>query len=168
MLVDIVYPGWVPYYELGVAQNVPGYVKAHDQISTYDFKHFVGGHLNRAGTRDDVLISQRYVTDLFDACVQAMHLSNNPNSTLYAPPIQGAVAKAEPGNSWLVVNTVNTILSGYANNITNEKWQGKLAGLDVYGESNAATMLEAVLINWGINGAFGVTNSPESKLHGLE
>ncbi|KAH7231715.1 beta-lactamase-like protein [Fusarium redolens] len=160
MLVDIVYPGWVPYYELGVAQNVPGYVMAHKQILTYDFKHYIGGHLDRTGTREDVLTSQAYVNDLFDACVEAMNLSKNPNSTLYAPAVQGAVAGAFPGNSWLVVDTVNTMLSGWANNVTNEKWKGKLAGLDIYGESNAATMLEAVLINWGISGAFGVSNGP--------
>jgi hypothetical protein len=160
MLVDIVYPGWVPYYELGVAQNIPGYVKAHKQILTYDFEHFIGGHLDRTGTREDVLISQAYVADLFDACVQAMHLSTDPNSTLYAPAIQGAVAEAEPGNSWLVVDTTINILAGYANNVTNEKWKGKLVGLDVYGRSNAAAMYETVLIDWGINGAFGVTNGP--------
>jgi hypothetical protein len=127
---------------------------------TYDFEHFIGGHLDRTGTREDVLISQAYVADLFDACVQAMHLSTDPNSTLYAPAIQGAVAEAEPGNSWLVVDTTINILAGYANNVTNEKWKGKLAGLDVYGRSNAAAMYEAVLIDWGINGAFGVTNGP--------
>ncbi|KAH7304568.1 beta-lactamase-like protein [Stachybotrys elegans] len=160
MLVDIVYPGWVPYYELGVAQNVPGYVKAHTQVLMYDFEYFVGGHLDRTGTREDVLISQAYVTDLFHVCAQAMNLSNDPNSTLYAPAIMGAVAEAHPGNSWLVVDTANTQLINYANNVMNEKWEGQLAGLDVYGESNAATMLEAVLINWGVNGAFGVTNEP--------
>ncbi|KAK5714876.1 hypothetical protein LTR17_016986 [Elasticomyces elasticus] len=51
-------------------------------------------------------------------------------------------------------------LIGYAKNVTIEKWKGKLAGLDVYGLSNAAAMLEALLIDWGINGAFGVSNAP--------
>ncbi|KAK3644933.1 hypothetical protein LTR56_009320 [Elasticomyces elasticus] len=163
MLVDIVYPGWVPYYELGVAQNIPGYVKSHEQILSYDFKHYIGGHLNRIGTPEDVLISQAYVKDLFNACAQAMQLSTNPNSTLYAPTIQAAVGKAAPGNSWLVLDTINSILSSYANNVTNEKWKGKLAGLDVYGLSNAEAMLEALLIDWGINGAFGVNNAPVCK-----
>lgn len=163
MLVDIVYPGWVPYYELGVAQNIPGYVMAHKQILTYDFEHYIGGHLDRTGTREDVLVSQAYVNDLFDACVEAMHLSNNPNSTLYAPTVQREVAKAFPGNSWLNVDITSTMLSGWANNVTNEKWKGKLAGLDIFGQSNAATMLDAVLIDWGFNGAFGVTNGPPPR-----
>lgn len=150
MLVDIVYPGWVPFYELGVAHYVPGYIKAHDQILSYDFDHFVGGHLNRAGTRQDVFISQEYVVDLYNASVTAVQLSRSPNSTLYAPPIQSAVLAAEPGNSWLAFETVNSKLSDYVYEVTSAKWAGKLAGLDVYGESNAETMLEAVMIDWGV------------------
>ena len=160
MLVDIVYPGWVPYHQFGLAQYLPGYVKAHEQILTYDLEHYIGGHIDRSGTREDVLQSQAYVTDLFDATVQAMHLAAEPNSTLYAPAIAQAVEKADPGNSWLVSKTTFEVLIEYANNVTNEKWLGKLAGVDVYGLSNANIMFEAVLIDWGINGPFGVTNKP--------
>ena len=32
MLVDIIYPGWVPFDYLGESQNIPGYIKAHDQL----------------------------------------------------------------------------------------------------------------------------------------
>lgn len=162
MLVDIVYPGWVPYYELGLAQNIPGYVKAHEQLLTYDFEHYVGGHLDRSGTREDVLNSQGYVTDLFNATVHAMHLAADSNSSLYAPAIEGMVEKADPGNSWLAVKTSFGVLAEYANNVTNAKWSSKLAGCDVYGITNANVMFESVLIDWGIMGPFGVTNGPSA------
>ena len=164
MLVDIVYPGWVPYYQLGVANFVPGYVKAHEQILAYDLKHYVGGHLDRSGTREDVLQSQAYVTDLFDAVVQAMQFAADPNSTLYAPDLFAKFEKVAPGNSWFATKSTYALLTEHANNVTNEKWLGKLAGVDVYGIDNANVMFEAVLIDWGINGPFGVTNKAPGML----
>lgn len=47
MLVDIVYPGWTPFFSLGEVQNIPSYIRAHDQLLTYGFEHYIGGHLNR-------------------------------------------------------------------------------------------------------------------------
>ena len=43
MLVDIVAPGWVPWSQLTIATDVPGYIASYDQILAYDFEYFVGG-----------------------------------------------------------------------------------------------------------------------------
>jgi hypothetical protein len=51
MLVDVVFPGWVPFAYLGLAEDVFGYVQAHDIALNYNFDTFVGGHLTRLGTR---------------------------------------------------------------------------------------------------------------------
>ena len=64
MLVDIVYPGYVPYPGLGVAVDVPGYIQAHREALTFDFTEFVGGHVDRLGTRADVEQSLEFVLDL--------------------------------------------------------------------------------------------------------
>ena len=56
MLVDIVFPGWVPFPDLAIAKDVAGFIKAHDiALDNYDFDKFVGGHLTRLGTRNDVV-----------------------------------------------------------------------------------------------------------------
>jgi hypothetical protein len=48
MLVDVVFPGWVPFLYLAIADNVTGFIKAHDiALDNYDFDTFVGGHLTR-------------------------------------------------------------------------------------------------------------------------
>ena len=107
MLVDIVFPGWVPYDSLAESQNIPGYIKAHDQILAYDFTHYLGGHLNRAGTREDVQIQKEYVTDLYNNCAEAILLSASPpNATnpLSAQTALGPVIAANPGNSWAEFN----------------------------------------------------------------
>lgn len=64
MLVDVIFPGWSPFNDLALAEDVPRFVAAHKQVLAYDFTTFVGGHLNRLGTRADVEESQRYILDI--------------------------------------------------------------------------------------------------------
>ena len=64
MLVDVIFPGWVPFKDLAMAQDVPAFIAAHDQVLEYDFETFVGGHLTRLGTYDDVKIQKEYFVDV--------------------------------------------------------------------------------------------------------
>ena len=64
MLVDVVYPGWMPYKNLGITEDVPGYIQAHHDALSYDFETFVGGHVDCLGTRADVETSLELVNDL--------------------------------------------------------------------------------------------------------
>ena len=60
MLVDIIFPGWVPFPYLAVSKDIAGYIKAHDIVlNNYDFDTFVGGHLTRLGTINDVIVQKR-------------------------------------------------------------------------------------------------------------
>lgn len=52
MLVDVVYPGWMPYKNLGIAEDVPGYIQSHHDALAYDFDVLVAGHVDRLGTRE--------------------------------------------------------------------------------------------------------------------
>ena len=54
MLVDIVNPGWAPVYLSNLTEDIPGYIEAPANALAYPWKHFIGGHLGRLGTRDDV------------------------------------------------------------------------------------------------------------------
>src|SRR5436305_11061671 len=64
MLVDVVYPGWMPYKNLGIAEDVPGYIQAHHDALSYDFDTLVAGHVDRLGTRQDVQTSLDFVNQL--------------------------------------------------------------------------------------------------------
>jgi len=64
MLVDIVNAGWVPIYNLNLSEDVPGYVQAPATALSYPWTHFIGGHLGRLGTRDDIGLHQQYVADI--------------------------------------------------------------------------------------------------------
>ena len=62
MLVDVIFPGWVPFDYLAVSTNIPGWMTAYDQALIYPFDTFVGGHLNRLGTRRDAVMGREYCT----------------------------------------------------------------------------------------------------------
>ena len=162
MLVDIVYPGWVPFDALGESQNIPGYIKAHQQILEYDFVHYVGGHLDRTGTRQDVLTQQEYVTNLYDNCAEAIRLSAAPpnaSNPLSVPNSLASVMAANPGNSWATFEVyVHDLVASHCANKTTAQWLGRLGGADVYGQSNAVTMTESLRIDFGILGPFGVAS----------
>jgi hypothetical protein len=65
MLVDVIFPGWVPFVYLALAEDVYGYVQARDiTLNNYDFDNLVAGHLTRLGTREDVQIQREFMADV--------------------------------------------------------------------------------------------------------
>src|SRR3954465_6176906 len=67
MLIDIVNPGWAPVYIANLTEDIPGYVEAPANALAYSWKHFIGGHLGRLGTRDDVTLHQQYMADISES-----------------------------------------------------------------------------------------------------
>jgi glyoxylase-like metal-dependent hydrolase (beta-lactamase superfamily II) len=59
VLVDVIFPGWAPFTELGVADFVPSLLAAHDVLLTFDFDVFVAGHVAQLGTKHDVLLQKK-------------------------------------------------------------------------------------------------------------
>ena len=43
-----------------MAQSVPEFLESHDKILEFDFDTYVGGHLTRLGTYEDVQIQKEY------------------------------------------------------------------------------------------------------------
>ena len=62
-MTDVVMPGWAPYRGWGNADYPPGMLAAHDAILATDFDTYVGGHVYRIGTRDDVQQSRDFLLD---------------------------------------------------------------------------------------------------------
>ena len=72
MLVDIVFPGWIPFVYLAIAKDTAGFIQAHDiALNNYDFDTIVAGHLTRVGTRADVEVQREFVSDLEKAAANA-------------------------------------------------------------------------------------------------
>jgi glyoxylase-like metal-dependent hydrolase (beta-lactamase superfamily II) len=137
MVVDLVYPGWVPFTNLGMAEDVQGFIDAHETILGYDFNVFVGGHLSRPGTRTDVETAKRYVDDLI-AAAQAGKASVD----FYA--VAGEIGFA---NRWLLVKTYMDRVADACSAIMIPKWRDTLAGTHVSTPGHCWIMQEHLNIN---------------------
>ena len=134
MLVDIIYPGWVPYKNLGIAEDVQSYMEAHDIALEYDFETFVGGHVTRLGTRSDVVESREYVTDL-KRYVEAAY------QTINFADIAQQVSNPNP---FKIFNAYQDALTEYCTDNMLQTWQERLGAAETYTSDNCWVMVEAV------------------------
>jgi glyoxylase-like metal-dependent hydrolase (beta-lactamase superfamily II) len=139
MLVDIIFPGWVPFPDLALAEDVFGFIKAHDIALNYDFDTFIGGHLTRTGTREDVQVQREFITDLVSASIRA---NQNVTFSEVLEKVGGPT-----NNLWAIFKTY---LDTVAEQCTNEmlpKWQQRLGGAQEFMFSHCWTMAESLRID---------------------
>ena len=119
VMTDVVIPGWAPYLAWGDADYIPGYFKAYDALLKLDFDTYVGGHVYRTGTRQDVEDSRAYMIDLWTWTQQEMK----------ATPQHPA---PEAANVWA---TQKIWFDQIADRVTARlvaKWKDRLAATDVF------------------------------------
>jgi glyoxylase-like metal-dependent hydrolase (beta-lactamase superfamily II) len=138
MLVDIALPGWVPFYDFNLSEDVPGAIAAPAKALSLPWKHYIGGHMGRLGTRDDVVTHRQYVTDVADNVRTAMAtVDPTPYFTKYG------------NNSWAAVKTYLDAVADYAAAPVIRKYSGILAAADVFTASNAFIILESIRLDAG-------------------
>ena len=143
MLVDIVFPGWVPFVYLAIAEDVAGFIKAHDiALNNYDFDTFVGGHLTRLGTRDDVVTQQEFVSDLEKAAGKA-------NNEVQFSDIAKQVGRFD--NPWLLYSKYIDAVDKNCVETMSSKWEGRLGGAQEFMSTHCFAMTEAGKVNPSVN-----------------
>src|SRR6266702_1578159 len=120
MLVDLVNPGWAPVYLANLTEDIPGYVAAHANALAYAWKHYIGGHMGRLGTRDDVTLHQQYMADIAESSRKAI---DSVDLTPYF--VQAAAAPVI------------------------EKYTGVLAAADVFTESTTFQVMQSIRLDLG-------------------
>lgn len=122
MIVDVVFPGWMPWRRLALAQDVPAYFAQVKEIAGWDFETLVGGHVARAGTRADVALQLAFMEDLKNAAAAALKKTT---------PGEGLDA-SDRTNPWAVFDSyIDRVVIECVNQLT-PRWSGKLAAFDVY------------------------------------
>jgi glyoxylase-like metal-dependent hydrolase (beta-lactamase superfamily II) len=146
MVVDVVYPGWIPFKGLAVSQDIPGWVRAQDVAMDYPWQTLVAGHLGRLGTRADGELQQQYVADL-DASARATMASLDPTPFFqkYGPT----------GNFWAIFKAYLDAASKQTADPVVAKYTGRLAGADVFTFDSAFVLFESLRIDAGVLGPFG-------------
>lgn len=155
MLVDIVFPDWIPFKHLAVSRDIPGYIDAHEKALRYDFDILVSGHLGQLGSPDDVRLQRRFLADLKDTAEQKIE-------TVEVGPIQQEVG---PGNPWALFDAYLNEVSQQTAQVMLEAWEDRFKGAEVFMESHAFTMVEALRVDYGVLGPFGL---PEMAQDGQE
>jgi hypothetical protein len=105
----------------------------------YPWKHFVGGHMGRLGTRGDMAVYQQYVDDLLDGVQKSLAaIDPTPFFVKYG------------NNSWAAVKTYQDAQVKYASDPVIKKYTGVLAAVDVYTAGTAFILLETIRLDLGI------------------
>ena len=139
MLVDVNLPGWVPFDSFNLNEDVPGSIAAPATALSYPWKHYIGGHMGRLGTRGDMVVYQQYVNDLIDGVRKALvAIDPTPFFVKYG------------NNSWAAVKTYQAAQVDYAAAPVIQKYTGVLAAADVYTASTAFILLESIRLDLGI------------------
>jgi len=123
MVVDVIFPGWMPWRRFAVAQDIPAYFAQVKEINTMNFDTLVAGHVARTGTHADVATQLAFIEDLKTAAAAALKATT---------PGEGLTPSDRSGNPWAVFdNYIDRVAIACVNQLT-PKWSTKLAAYDVY------------------------------------
>jgi len=123
MVVDLIFPGWMPWRRLAVAQDIPAVFAQVREVSAWDFETLVAGHVARTGTHADVTTQLEFMEEL-KAAAEAALRATRPGEGLN--PIDRA------NNPWAVFDDyIDRVSLACVNQLT-PKWSTKLAAYDVF------------------------------------
>jgi len=138
MLVDIVSPGWSPVCHSGLAEDMPGYIEAAAVALTYPWRHFIGGHMGRLGTRDDVATHRQYIADIADSSRKALQTVD---------PTPYFVKYGE--NAWPALSAYLDAITTVAATPVIEKYTGVLAAADAFTASTTFHVIQSMRLDLG-------------------
>jgi len=138
MLIDIVNVGWAPFAVANLSEDIPGYIEASAKALSYPWKHFIGGHLGRLGTRADVTVHQEYIADIVANIKTAM-------TTVDPTPYFQKYGE----NAWAAVKAYLDAISDNAAAPVIEKYTGVLAAADVYTANTVFWIMESMRLDLG-------------------
>ncbi|MBC7827582.1 MAG: MBL fold metallo-hydrolase [Chitinophagaceae bacterium] len=137
MVVDVVFPGWMPWRRFALAQDIPGYFAQVEEINKLDWDILVSGHVARTGTHADVALQLEFMNDLRNATRQALKETR--------PGI--GIDESDSGNPWVIFdNYIDRVVIQVVNTLT-LKWSQKLAAYDVYIWDQAYAMEQSLRID---------------------
>lgn len=139
LLKDIIYPGWIPFKGLGgIVHDVPGYIEAHDIALSYDFDIFVGGHVNRLGTRKDVTIAREFILDLKASALKARQQVSFSN----------IAQEVNSEDHWMVFEVYFNAIIQKCNGMMIPKWKSRLGGVEAFMQHNCWAMMRSLVLDF--------------------
>ncbi|MCU1263092.1 MAG: Zn-dependent hydrolase [Bryobacterales bacterium] len=143
MAIDCVTDGYVPFQGFDITANFHEYMKVFDELLTYRFETFVGGHLTSTGNRADVKLNKEFTMDVYNT-VKRIH-----NNMDFAAAIAEAVKTVGPDNEFLLFKVFLDKVTYESVKELRPRWIKRLAGVDVWLESHVRTAL--IYVRWDDN-----------------
>jgi glyoxylase-like metal-dependent hydrolase (beta-lactamase superfamily II) len=139
MLVDVIYPGWVPFANIAMSKHIPGFMAHHDHTLAFDFDKMITGHLNRLGTREDVLAQREYMHDIHDAAQNALELTE----------VKRDMSRDLVGteNIYVYFKTMYDAASAEAAQPVIEKWRPRLGGVETFAINHTFIMFQSLRLD---------------------
>jgi glyoxylase-like metal-dependent hydrolase (beta-lactamase superfamily II) len=139
MCVDLFYPGWVPFANIAMSKDIPGFVDHHDYALELDFEHLIPGHLTRIGDRRDVEIAKEYIHDVRTAAQNALDHCQVTNAQ--------AAAEVGTENVYVYFKLLYDKAVGRAAGAVIEKWKGRLGGVETFGANHVFIMFQSLRLD---------------------
>jgi glyoxylase-like metal-dependent hydrolase (beta-lactamase superfamily II) len=143
MLADFVFPQWGPYGNLGMQSSLLIYDQHFKIVLDYDFEYYVGGHVDRIGSRDDVKTGRQFWWDLIASIKQG-----------YQTVSMDDIVKANGGfngtNTFTIYRAYSNAVDQFCiNNMLNTLgWAKKLIDAAAFMETHCFLTYEYVGINY--------------------
>jgi glyoxylase-like metal-dependent hydrolase (beta-lactamase superfamily II) len=139
MLVDIANVRWVPFAITNLSEDIPGYIDAPDKALSYPWTHFIGGHLGKLGTRDDLILHQRYMADVVEGVKKAI-VAVDPTPYL----------EKYGENAWAAYKHYLDAITDLASAPIVDKYTGVLGAADVYTASTVFWTMQSLRLDLGL------------------
>jgi glyoxylase-like metal-dependent hydrolase (beta-lactamase superfamily II) len=136
-VIDLVFPGWSPFKDLAQAEDVVGYLAAHDEILAFGADTIVTGHMGRLGTNADVELNKEYMGAIQAGAVSALQ-------SVALDPIAAETGFANP---WLLFDTYFDALVAACEAEVVPAWTDRLAGADVFTADHCYRIIESLRID---------------------
>jgi glyoxylase-like metal-dependent hydrolase (beta-lactamase superfamily II) len=134
--IDLVFPRWSPFSRLGEMEDIDEYSNDLDELLSYDFDYYIGGHLGRLGDKADVEEAKQFFFSLLKIAEKTGELPADDYMKLME----------KDGNFWLFLRTWYDDMACNCAKELIDRWGGILAAIDVYAESHCYLIQEHLRI----------------------
>lgn len=132
MLVDVIFPGWVPFKNLALAEDVNQYLSAPDIIQEFDYDVFIGGHVNRLGIPQDIDTHKEYFDDI----------QYNASLANQCVNFEDIASQRGFNDLWDLFDTYMDKVTDVCTELTLVKWADKLGGAQTFTEDHCFVITE--------------------------
>ena len=141
MAIDTFAPGYGPFMGFDITSNFHEYLHVFDKLLAYDFDVFVGGHLTHIGNRADVEVAREFTRDVYNT-VKRVHAETD----LMGVFVETAEQIGGFDNKYLLFDRFLDVVTARATKEIEQRWRGRLAGIDVFAEDHVRTAL--IYVRW--------------------